>query len=102
LIDVDGTLYGTTVSGGLEGGGTVFKITTSGTESVVYSFGGGSDGAYPYGGLVHFAGALYGTTFMKVVQTAPGRSSGLHGLGPKPSFTVLAAVRTTARGRTPR
>jgi uncharacterized repeat protein (TIGR03803 family) len=68
LIDVDGTLYGTTLSaGGLgcyaTGCGTVFKITTSGKESVVYSFKGGSnDGAFPQAGLTDFKGTLFGTT----------------------------------------
>src|SRR5580698_8339420 len=49
LLNVNGTLYGTTVSGGANGDGTVFKITTSGTETVLYSFKGGSgDGEDPY------------------------------------------------------
>lgn len=39
LIDVNGTLYGTTVGGGVHGGGTVFSVSTSGTEHVLYSFG---------------------------------------------------------------
>ncbi len=66
LINVAGTLYGTTNGGGnyacTDGCGTVFKITTSGTESVIYSFAGGSDGAHPYAGLTNVAGTLYGTT----------------------------------------
>ncbi|HEX3458932.1 MAG TPA: choice-of-anchor tandem repeat GloVer-containing protein [Candidatus Baltobacteraceae bacterium] len=72
LIDVKGTLYGTTLSGPsytcrnymyLEGCGTVFSITPSGTETVLHSFTGGSeDGAYPYGGLLSVNGTLYGTT----------------------------------------
>jgi uncharacterized repeat protein (TIGR03803 family) len=68
LTDVDGTLYSTTVNGGAncgssDGCGTIFKITTSGTETVIYSFKGGSgDGAYPYAGLVNVNGTLYGTT----------------------------------------
>ena len=46
LIDVNGTLYGTTYVGGASGGGTVFSITTSGTEQVVHSFSNGSQGGY--------------------------------------------------------
>jgi uncharacterized repeat protein (TIGR03803 family) len=61
LIDVKGTLYGTTQMGGKANAGTVFKITTSGKESVVYTFQGGSDGAIPQG-LVALNGTLYGTT----------------------------------------
>jgi uncharacterized repeat protein (TIGR03803 family) len=70
LINVKGTLYGTTTSGGAycpsSGGyhcGTVFAITTSGKETVLYSFKGGSgDGANPFGGLLDVNGTLYGTT----------------------------------------
>jgi uncharacterized repeat protein (TIGR03803 family) len=64
LVDVGGTLYGTTISGGQYGYGTVFKITPSGAESVVYSFGGPGvgDGASPWAGLIGVGGTLYGTT----------------------------------------
>ena len=48
------------------GCGTVFKLAPSGsgyTESVIHSFWGGTDGAFPEGGLVvDAAGDLYGTT----------------------------------------
>jgi uncharacterized repeat protein (TIGR03803 family) len=69
LTDVHGTLYGTTVGGGgvgcgsAGGCGTVFKITTSGKERVLYSFKGGTDGAQPYAGLTDVNGTLYGATF---------------------------------------
>jgi uncharacterized repeat protein (TIGR03803 family) len=58
---VNGTLYGTTVGGG-SGFGTVFRVTTTGTEKMLYSFRGTSDGAYPYAGLLNVGGTLYGTT----------------------------------------
>jgi uncharacterized repeat protein (TIGR03803 family) len=41
LLEVGGTLYGTTASRGESGNGTVFSITTSGVETVLYSFDGG-------------------------------------------------------------
>jgi uncharacterized repeat protein (TIGR03803 family) len=63
LIDVNGTLYGTTASGGTHGYGTVYSITTTGTERVVYSFAGGSDGANPIAGLIDVGSTLYGTTY---------------------------------------
>jgi uncharacterized repeat protein (TIGR03803 family) len=64
LIDVDGVLYGTTEGGGSRGDGTVFNITTSGNESVLYSFGGSpNDGAKPQAPLLDFKGTLYGTTY---------------------------------------
>jgi uncharacterized repeat protein (TIGR03803 family) len=63
LTNVGGTLYGTTYGGGTHGAGTVFKITTAGTSySVLHNFGGGTDGAYPYAGLIDVNGTLYGTT----------------------------------------
>ena len=62
MINVGGTLYGTTADGGANGKGTVFSVTKSGKESVVYSFAGGSDGAIPTAGLVNVRGTLYGTT----------------------------------------
>lgn len=62
LTEVNGTLYGTTTGGGSSGNGTVFTITTSGTETVLYNFAGGTDGATPYAGLVNVGNALYGTT----------------------------------------
>ena len=62
LIEVNGTLYGTTNSGGGSDDGTVYSITTSGSENVLYSFKGGSDGAHPNAGLVDVNGTLYGTT----------------------------------------
>ena len=62
LLDVDGTLYGTTKHGGPNNGGTVFSMTTSGAETVLHSFGGSEDGVFPYGGLLDVNGTLYGTT----------------------------------------
>jgi uncharacterized repeat protein (TIGR03803 family) len=63
LIDVNGTLYGTTVDGGSSGLGTVYSISPSGSEKVLYSFVGGSDGATPEAELVNVNGTLYGTTY---------------------------------------
>jgi uncharacterized repeat protein (TIGR03803 family) len=63
LVNVGGALYGTTGDGGAYNRGTVFKITRSGTESVVYSFGDGSaDGTFPSNGLINVGGVLYGMT----------------------------------------
>lgn len=61
LVDVGGTLYGTTAYGGESNDGAVFKITPSGSESLIYSFQGGSDGAVPQS-LAVLNGTLYGTT----------------------------------------
>jgi uncharacterized repeat protein (TIGR03803 family) len=60
----DGNLYGTTASGGTTNNGTVFKLSLTGTETVLYSFtGANGDGADPWGQLVAASdGNFYGTT----------------------------------------
>jgi uncharacterized repeat protein (TIGR03803 family) len=64
VFDKEGNLYGMTEYGGENGYGTVFKVTQSGHESVVYSFTGGSDGKFPEGVLVFDKkGNLYGMTY---------------------------------------
>lgn len=65
LIDVKGTLYGTTLQGGNSpcsfSCGVVYSVTTNGKEQVLYRFTGGNDGAYPDASLLEMNGALYGT-----------------------------------------
>jgi uncharacterized repeat protein (TIGR03803 family) len=65
-----GVIYGVTQSGGSTGCGdgygcgTVYKVDANGNEIVLYTFTGGSDGAYPYGYLImDEVGNLYGTTY---------------------------------------
>jgi uncharacterized repeat protein (TIGR03803 family) len=60
----DGNFYGTTSQGGASGNGTVFKITPSGVESILYSFAGGTtDGSQPQAALIQASdGNFYGTT----------------------------------------
>lgn len=72
IFDAEGNLYGTTYGGGVYGLaygglGTVFRLTPawdgSWTEKTLHSFGNGTDGFWPMGGLVaDSAGNLYGTT----------------------------------------
>jgi uncharacterized repeat protein (TIGR03803 family) len=65
IADASGNFYGTTEDGGAYGQGTVFKLSRTGVETVLYSFTGGSDGYLPNGGLVmDGSGNLYGTTFL--------------------------------------
>ena len=71
IMDAQGNLYGTTVWGGILGGvcgrdgcGTVFKVTPTGSENVLYGFLGGAGGSYPNASLIMDAkGNLYGTTY---------------------------------------
>jgi uncharacterized repeat protein (TIGR03803 family) len=76
LADVNGGLYGTTQDGGGTAChcGTVFKVTTSGKEQLMYSFEGSPDGASPWAGLTLFNGKLYGTT-------AAGGTCSVYGAG---------------------
>jgi len=66
IRDRAGNLYGTTRGQGTYGSGSVFKLTPSDggwTETDLYDFTGGNDGAAPYGNVIFDAqGNLYGTT----------------------------------------
>jgi uncharacterized repeat protein (TIGR03803 family) len=57
---INGNLYGMTYQGGSSGAGTIFKCTTSGTLTTLYSFTGGADGQSPFGSLIQVNGKLYG------------------------------------------
>jgi uncharacterized repeat protein (TIGR03803 family) len=86
LIDVKGTLYGTTdQGGGAPLYGVVYSLSTAGAETVLHSFGNGSDGAHPWAGLVNVKGTLYGTT----LEGGTGCSGG--GCG-----TIFALTRNTS------
>jgi uncharacterized repeat protein (TIGR03803 family) len=85
-MDATGNLYGTTAKGGTSGNGTVFKLAPpkiqggTWTESVLYNFGTGTDGANPVAGVsFDTAGNLYGTTsaggaygYGTIFQLTPG------------------------------
>jgi uncharacterized repeat protein (TIGR03803 family) len=82
-----GDLYGTTVFGGTTNNGTVFVLNpTTGVETVLYSFQGGTDGANPYSSVLRLGTTIFGTTYnggsfgygtaFKI--TAAGKESVLH------------------------
>jgi uncharacterized repeat protein (TIGR03803 family) len=63
VADANRNLYGTTQFGGAFGNGSIFKISVTGEETILYSFTGGTDGGLPLAGLIQdAAGNLYGTT----------------------------------------
>jgi uncharacterized repeat protein (TIGR03803 family) len=72
VFDSSGNLYGTTLQGGAYRGGsnpgygTVYQLTPSSagwTETILYSFAGGSDGYQPEASVaLDSAGDVYGTT----------------------------------------
>lgn len=80
LIDVNGTLYGTTFAGGstacVGGCGVVFKITPFGKETTLYRFGSGNDGANPSASLLAVKGVLYGTTEYGGIPSYGGCNAG--------------------------
>jgi uncharacterized repeat protein (TIGR03803 family) len=115
IMDSAGNLYGTTTGGGGSNGGTVFKLAPDGsggyTESILYSFLKGNDGAEPYAGLImDSAGNFYGTTLLggsggvgTAFKLAPNGSGGYtesvlysftgsnDGAGPRAGLTLDAA-----------
>lgn len=121
----DGNFYGTTTLGGsgtclgpfgVQGCGAVFKITPSGTQTVLFNFpydpntNTAVDGIYPYGGLVQGKdGNFYGTT--SGGGNAGGVCNGTLGCGvifkitPTGTFTLLhtfnGAFATLAEGGVP-
>ncbi|HTQ54809.1 MAG TPA: choice-of-anchor tandem repeat GloVer-containing protein [Bryobacteraceae bacterium] len=60
ILDPAGNLYGTTSLGGAANVGVIFNLDTTGNETVMHSFTGGSDGAYPVALVRDSAGNLYG------------------------------------------
>jgi uncharacterized repeat protein (TIGR03803 family) len=88
IRDSSGNLYGTTEFGGITGGvcgtagcGVVFKVdTVAASETVLYKFTGGSDGAKLASSLIRdSAGNLYGTTYAGGITT--GTCATISGIG---------------------
>jgi uncharacterized repeat protein (TIGR03803 family) len=115
LVDVGGTLYGTTHDGGTSGLGAVFRVSTSGTEEVIHTFTGSAtgDGSRPDATLLKVAnGTLYGTTVaggahgwgtifsvdttgtVNIVYSFPG------GTGPSQPYGSLTSLNGTLYGTT--
>jgi uncharacterized repeat protein (TIGR03803 family) len=99
IFDGAGNLYGTTTSGGLEGGGTVFKLAPnaggSWTESVLYTFCSllnCADGAEPHDSLVFDGGNLYGTTRSGGSTICPGGCGTVFKLAPNSDGTWTESV----------
>jgi uncharacterized repeat protein (TIGR03803 family) len=61
IRDPQGNLYGTTYYGGIGFAGVVYKLDTTGHQTVLCAFFGGVDGGYPNSGVIRdSAGNLYG------------------------------------------
>jgi uncharacterized repeat protein (TIGR03803 family) len=95
----DGSLYGATTAGGVNGTGVVFRINTSGVETVLYAFGTGSDAQQPYGSLLQGSdGNFYGTS---LAGGANGQGT-VFRITPSGTETVLHSFGSGTDGIAPR
>jgi len=98
IFDSLGNLYGTTDQGGAHGYGVVFELSPEGaswTETVLYSFAGGTDGADPDGVLIMDpAGNLYGTTY----QGGTGNNGTVFELSPSGGSWTEQVIYNTPNG----
>jgi uncharacterized repeat protein (TIGR03803 family) len=103
----DGNFYGTTQNGGAnacsnQGGthdcGTVFKITPTGVETVLHSFGASlADGVAPSGPFLQASdGAFYGTTVAGGGLCAPTGCGTLFKITPAGDETILYTFRNVS------
>lgn len=104
VLDRKGNLYGNTQFGGTTNGGTVFKVDTTGKETVLFSFSFGPGGDVPSGGLVlDKLGNLYGTAdFGGDLNCNQGSGCGtVFKLDRKGNQTVLYSFTGPPDGRQP-
>ena len=97
LLELNGTLYGTTRRGGSHNHGTVFALTPSGSETVLHSFGGKADGADPFAGVTALNGELYGTT----AAGGSHKNGTIYSITTSGSETVLHSFTGGPGGRVP-
>jgi uncharacterized repeat protein (TIGR03803 family) len=101
IADSAGNLYGTTTLGGKHNAGTVFKLASDGTETVIFHFCPQLDcidGRHPYAGLImDQAGNLYGTTY----EGGVGDGGTVFKLAPNGTETVLHAFSGGSDGYSP-
>lgn len=99
LVTNDGDLYGVTVGGNSGCGcGTIFKMTKGGTETILYRFTGGADGADPQGLIRDSAGNLYGVARLNLSATGAGT---VWKLDTSETFSVLYTFTGGADGGQP-
>lgn len=93
ILASDGNFYGATLGGGASNDGVVYKITPSGTETILYSFAGGTtDGAWGSALIQASDGNFYGITSRGGRACASGYNNGdgvLFKLTPSGAETVV-------------
>ncbi|HEV2476533.1 MAG TPA: choice-of-anchor tandem repeat GloVer-containing protein [Candidatus Dormibacteraeota bacterium] len=102
----DGNLYGVTFKGGADNQGTIFRVTTAGSLTTLYSFTGAGDGALPQAGLLLASdGNFYGTSSAGVTGrgtifriTPAGAFTTVYSLTPGDGSEPLSALVQDSRG----
>jgi uncharacterized repeat protein (TIGR03803 family) len=99
----DGNFYGTTSQGGANSLGEIFKLTPSGTLTVLYNFSGTGDGAAPIGALVEGSdGNLYGATGgTGAISAADGGDGTIFKITPAGVLTTLYLFTGASDGLSP-
>jgi uncharacterized repeat protein (TIGR03803 family) len=102
LRNGDGTFYGTTSLGGPFDRGTIFRMTSAGTISVLHNFTGDDnvDGSYPTGVVRGRDGNLYGTTQGLGFGNPPSFGT-MFKVTPSGQFTTLYRFTGGNDGKTP-
>jgi uncharacterized repeat protein (TIGR03803 family) len=106
VLGSDGSLYGVTEGGGTRNKGTVFRATTAGALTTLYSFAGAADGSSPVATLLLGAdGNFYGTsaggtmgrgTIFRI--TPAGALTTIYQLGPGDGSSPLSSLVQDSSG----
>ena len=94
----DGNFYGTTIDGGANGFGTVFRLTPDGVLTTLHSFADDPDGSEPDGAIIQASdGNFYGTTF----GGGSNDSGTVFSMTPAGAVTILYSFTGDADGSHP-
>lgn len=93
--DSRGNLYGTIPNGGSTNLGIVFKLTPNNKESVLHTFKGESDGAYPAALALDAVGNLYGVAAGGGTRSCQGGCGTVFKITAKGTFSVLLEFKNT-------
>lgn len=93
-LGIDGNFYGTAEFGGTSNYGVLFKITPSGTYTLLHNFAGGTDGLYPSSApLLAADGNFYGTTGL--IDAQGESQSTFYRYSPSSGFTSFGDIPNT-------